>query len=148
MEFGRFLVVGLSNTLVSYLGFEAALWLLPGMNRRVAAAQFASYALGTLWAYILHGRYTFRQRRTLPAGFMRFVAIQFCMALITAEILARMAHAGLPMRLSWVLVTGLAAVCNYQAVKRLVFGHLDPAPQGGQPKVHVAPESDACARRP
>ena len=55
----KFIVVGLSNTALSFAVFMAATAWLPAFAGRAAAAQAISYGAGILWSFMLNGAWVF-----------------------------------------------------------------------------------------
>ena len=62
-EFGRFLVVGAANTLLTLLLFEGLRRVLPYL-----AAYTVAYAAGIAFAYLLGTGYVFRRRRSIAGA--------------------------------------------------------------------------------
>jgi putative flippase GtrA len=68
-EFPRFLLVGLTNTISSYLLYLLLLQIMPYLY-----AYSASYAAGVVLSYILNSRFVFRQPMSL-AKFLQFPVV-------------------------------------------------------------------------
>ena len=59
-EVGRFVVVGVANTVVSYLAFRGVFALLGGRAGAPGVAQVAAYAAGIACSFTLNRAWTFR----------------------------------------------------------------------------------------
>ena len=118
--FGRFLVVGLTNTAISYLAFRILLWLLVDVAGRAAIAQAFAYAIGIGWSYLLNSRWTFAGS---PGGrFARFLAVQLtCLAVSALALGALVDVAGLPPTLCWIAVMAAITVGNFLAIRYWAF---------------------------
>lgn len=118
----RFVVVGLSNALVSYLAFRAGLELLPRAGGRTAAAQALAYSAGILWSFLWNRRWTFEARAPLARTFAAFAASQALLLVATSAALGLAVDVlGGPATLSWLAVMAGATVLNYLAQRHFVF---------------------------
>jgi putative flippase GtrA len=115
----RFIIVGLSNTVISYLAFI-------GLHRLLETAFFAqaiAYAAGICWSYAWNSRWTFGQAAYSRAQFVRFVVAQLSLLALSA-LLIGVAVDGLRLHAtaSWLAVMALITIVNYLVTKRWVFG--------------------------
>lgn len=118
----RFATVGLSNALLSYLAFRAALELLPERGGRAAVAQALAYAAGILWSFFWNRRWTFGDRAPLARTFVAFAASQALLLVATASALGLAVDLlGAPPGASWLAVMSLATIVNYAAQRYLIF---------------------------
>lgn len=125
----RFAVVGLSNTLISFLAFQALLLVFEGLLVRATLAQLGSFALGICWSFFWNRRWTFRPssgeatpaQRPLPQ-FLRFVALQASLMLGSAACLGVLIdRLHQPPTLTWVLVMGVVTGLNYALSRYWAF---------------------------
>jgi len=123
--FGRFLIVGLTNTAISYLAFRTLLWALVDVAGRAAIAQAFAYAIGIGWSYLWNSRWTFAGS---PGGrFARFLAVQLaCLAVSALAVGALVDVAGLPPTVSWLTVMAVITVANFLATRYWVFAETRP----------------------
>jgi putative flippase GtrA len=115
----RFIVVGLSNTVISYLVFI-------GLHRLLETAflaQALAYAAGICWSYAWNSRWTFGQAAYSRAQFVRFVVTQLSL-LAASSVLIGIAVDALRLHAtaSWVVVMALVTIVNYLVTKHWVFG--------------------------
>jgi putative flippase GtrA len=118
----RFVIVGASNTLLSFGLFHAALAVLGNVSGRGLISQGLSYAGGILWSYYWNRRWTFRsQQRVLPE-IQRFVIAQVAFMLASSGLVGVAVDLleGDP-TLSWVAVMALITLLNYLVTKTWVF---------------------------
>lgn len=115
----RFIVVGLSNTLISYLVFI----LLHRLLEIAFFAQALSYAVGVFWSYAWSSRWTFEQAVYSPSQFVRFVVAQLVLLAASTILLGLavdvlMLHASA----SWIGIMAVITLVNYVVTKSWVFG--------------------------
>jgi putative flippase GtrA len=88
-SFIRFIAVGLSNTLVGlsviYLCWRAFGW-------SDVASNVTGYAVGLLWGFALHRRWTFRADNRIGRGFVRYVAVCLTAYALNLVIVVLMRH--------------------------------------------------------
>lgn len=120
-QLAKFIVVGLSNTALSFALFMAATAWLPAFTGRAAAAQAISYAAGILWSFMLNGAWVFNDhggQRT----FLRFLALQ--LLLLGATSLAiQLADNQLPgwHAVCWLAIMAVSTVANFLLMRKWVF---------------------------
>ncbi len=118
----RFLVVGLSNTLISYVAFVLLLHLL----RTAFVAQALAYAAGVAWSYFWNSRWTFEQSSNSRAQFARFVASQLALLVASALLLGLTVDLmALNATASWIAVMIVITAANYLIAKSWVFADRD-----------------------
>jgi putative flippase GtrA len=118
----RFVVVGLSNLVISYSTFWLSLRLLGGFMLRATVSQMLAYAISTAWSYHWNRRWTFRSDAPAVKEATRFVILQVAFAIIsTALIGTAVDWLRLPDTLVWVGVMGFITMCNYTLSKLWVF---------------------------
>jgi putative flippase GtrA len=79
-RFARFLLVGASNTVVSFLVFQGLLRLSHDGALAVSLCQFVSYAVGVVWSFFWNSRFTFHSHAPVAKQGLRFVIVQLLMA--------------------------------------------------------------------
>jgi putative flippase GtrA len=118
----RFVVVGLSNSLLSFVAFRAGIELLPPVGGRAAAAQALAYAAGILWSFYWNRRWTFGARGPVTRSLAAFAATQGALLALTSAALGLAVDAlGAPATPSWLAVMAGATLLNYLAQRHLVF---------------------------
>lgn len=135
-EVRRFLVVGVTNTAVTFAVFQLATAALgraplPVARVRTAAAQGAAYAVGIGMSYALNRAWTFRARAAAAGTAARaarrgerarFVVLQGALLLLSAGTLQAVVWATWwPAAAWWPAVTAGVAVLNYHAQRTWVF---------------------------
>lgn len=117
----RFLVVGVSNTIVSYAVFHLSLgrWVASA-----AVAQALSYSAGIVWSFLWNRRWTFRHQGRVLRSLVAFSALQLTL-LVASSLLVGLAvdRLRLPATPSWLAVMAVITVVNYAASRYLVFTH-------------------------
>ena len=87
-QFARFLVVGLSNTLLSFVAYRVLL----AISTPYVLAAFLGFAVGALNGYILNRRWTFAARDTTRARVL-YVAVQ-AVGAVSTSLLVLLLHEG------------------------------------------------------
>jgi putative flippase GtrA len=121
-RFARFLLVGLSNALVSFVVFQGLLrWFHDGALA-VSLCQLASYTAGVAWSFYWNGRFTFRSQ-TLAAGQgLRFVVVQLALAGASAAGIALCVKGlGWAPTLSWFIIMAPVTLANFLLSRYWVF---------------------------
>ena len=127
-SFVRFLMVGLSNTAISYIAYLVSFYLAVPLianldNVRAGFSQVLSYSAGIIWSYHLNKRFTFNHQ----GGSDNQLFIRFCIAQI-AMLIASSAFISILVdqlhweaNISWFLVMGVVTVANYIVARFWVF---------------------------
>lgn len=121
-RFGKFLVVGVVNTLVGYLLYAFFLMIV-GLQPHLALT--VSFWLGVLWNYFSTARFVFGSR-----GFWRlpgYVACYLAVYLINLAALRRALEAGWHPLLAQAVLTPLAAVLTFVLVSFVLTYRATPA---------------------
>ena len=128
-KFLKFVLVGLSNTLISYAIFALALRALPDIVWQALLSQVLSYSGGTLWSYYWNRRWSFRSRESIASEMPRFVAVQvLCLTLSAFLVGLAVDVLGFPATLSWIAVMGGIVVINFLLLRLWVFRTSEPKP--------------------
>jgi putative flippase GtrA len=121
-RFVRFILIGISNTLLSFLVFQTGLFLLKGFRLRAAGAQVAGYSAGVLWSYYWNRRWSFRSSRNVEAEFPRFLTAQLlCLSLSTAAMWTACDYARFPATWAWAVVMAGITIINFSLLQYWVF---------------------------
>jgi putative flippase GtrA len=119
----RFVMVGSSNFVVSFLTFQSFLIITDDFQMRLAAAQATSYGAGLIWSFIWNRRYTFRSFGPWSIQFLKFLIIQLFLAGMSAFIIWLIADFlfHLQATLSWFIVMGPITILNFYLTRKYVF---------------------------
>lgn len=121
-KFRKFLIVGVSNTLIAYLVFISAVTLFAGRPWRGALAQIIAYAVATVWSYCWNRAWSFRSTGAVRAEATRFVLAQGgCLAVSSAAIGLLVDISGFPPTPAWVVVTAAVVLLNFAILRSWVF---------------------------
>ena len=120
--FFRFLFIGCTNTLVSFMVFQTSLFLLPPFPIRAAIAQFTCYIPGLIWSFYWNSRWTFKQHNSGISTFNRFVTMQlFFMTISSLLIGIGVDYLKLPPTLTWIVIMSFFVILNLLSTKYFVF---------------------------
>jgi putative flippase GtrA len=118
----RFLIVGLSNTLISFAVFQSLLRLPGRFSCAISLYQLISYSSGILWSFLWNRRFTFRARGAVLGQGLRFVSVQIVFALASALAIGiAVERFHLPPTMSWIGVMALVTLANFIVTKCWVF---------------------------
>lgn len=123
-QMGRFLLVGVSNTILSFSVFQAMFYVLPAGVSRGGLAQAVSYSAGTIWSYLLNSQWTFAHpaERDHRRIFTKFAMIQFSLLALSSLLMYFLVdQRGCEKTLSWVYVMAGATVANFLMLRYWVF---------------------------
>ena len=119
---GRFLLVGTSNTALSYVVFRLCLRAWPTGRHAAGVAQLIAYTIGIAWSFLWNRHWTFRSRRPAAGQAVRFLLLQVALLLASADLIGlavdRLRYPATP---SWLVVTVLIALANFLGARFLVF---------------------------
>jgi putative flippase GtrA len=121
-SFVRFVLVGLSNFVISFSVFRGLLALPWTFEFKATVSQIASYAAGTVWSFLWNRRFTFRSAGSIPRQAVRFFTLQAAMAGASAGLIGLFVDVmSLPATPTWLCVMGCVTIVNYLLCKRWVF---------------------------
>ena len=121
-SFIRFLIVGFSNFLISYILFIVMLFLLPDLSFRASVAQLISYSGGVVWSFLLNRKWTFKSNVYLGTQAIRFFLLQFVLAVTSAILLSLTCDVmGYDPKIAWFGVMGIITILNYIMSKTWAF---------------------------
>lgn len=116
----RFLLVGVTNTVISYLVFILAYYLL--FSRNTLLAQPFSYSAGIAWSYYWNRKWTFQSNNTIHHEFLKFISVQILLLLLSTVALHLLIdYWGLNANVSWLFIMSLITVLNFILSKAIVF---------------------------
>ena len=119
----RFVIIGISNTLLSYLVFICSYHSIIKLEHAALIAQILAYCSGIIWSYYWNSRWTFANPNVNHSNtFIRFVLSQIIFAVLSAISIGLLVdqlkfHA----TLSWICVMGLLTAANFLISKMWVF---------------------------
>lgn len=121
-RFLRFLLVGLSNALISFVVYLAMLALLPHAVGRTSLAQAIAYGAGTCWSYAWNRIWVFGSRDRVIEEGSRFLAVQVSLMLISiAAIGVAVDGLGTDPVLAWVMVMAAITILNFLLLRWWAF---------------------------
>ena len=80
-SFYRFVIVGISNTMISYIVFVASYYLLFANNASIS--QCFSYGAGIVWSFHWNRKWTFKSHDKAVRNFILFLMLQSAMLLLS-----------------------------------------------------------------
>lgn len=129
----RFLIVGVSNALISFGVFQLLLRLPGRFSWAISLYQLVSYGAGILWSFVWNRRFTFRAHGAVLGQGLRFVSVQIVFALTSALAIGiAVERCHFPPTMSWIGVMALITLTNFMVTKRWVFSQ-HTSPTGGCP---------------
>jgi len=120
-KLAKFLIVGATNTAISYIIF---IILLNNINVPHAAglAQAAGYAAGILWAYFWNRIWTFKSKAEPFKEGMFFLVSQLVLLIVSSVALHILVdQLKLPASVAWFCVMGVITIINYIVQKTFVY---------------------------
>lgn len=120
MQLSKFVVVGISNSIISYLVFIITFNSL--LIGNAFASQAISYSAGILWSFFWNEKWTFSSERRKSILLISFFFLQITL-LVLSSLMMGFAEKYLDcnITLMWFLVMGFITVINFILSKTLVF---------------------------
>jgi len=121
-RFFRFLLVGLSNALISFIVYLVMLALLPHAVGMTSLAQAIAYGAGTFWSYAWNRIWVFGSRNKVIKEGGRFLVVQVSLMLISMAAIG-VAADGLgtdPVR-AWIMVMAVITILNFLLLRWWTF---------------------------
>jgi putative flippase GtrA len=115
-QFARFLIVGVSNTVLSFIAFR----LLLSVGTPYAAAAPLAFAVGAFNGYVLNRRWTFAARDTTRARVL-YVAVQALGAVSTSLLVVLFVRLGATREVAFLASVPPVTVCLFAANRFWVF---------------------------
>ena len=115
-----FLLVGATNTVVSYLVFLLGyhLWF----PQSALFAQPFSYGAGIVWSYIWNRQWTFQSSADVCKELTRFISVQIILLFLSTSLIYWVVDcSSINASIGWVLVMALITMLNFFLTKTLVF---------------------------
>jgi putative flippase GtrA len=121
-RFIRFLIVGLSNTVVSFISYSIALAILPSAPGMASLAQIASYGAGMFWSYAWNRRWVFASGGPLRAQSARFFGVQIGLMLFSALLIGSAVdqHGANPVW-AWLVTMTIVTIVNFLLLRLWIF---------------------------
>lgn len=123
----RFIIVGISNTIISYVVFALLFYsqLFPDALR-APLSQALSYLAGMAWAFVWNRFWAFRQvdtnRARLWSDSAKFIVAQLsCLALSVVLVTFFIDYVRLLPELGWLLAMAIVTAANFLAMHFWVF---------------------------
>lgn len=121
-SFIRYCIVGVFNTLVDFSVFIA---LFYHVGLPLLVAHGAAFLVAASVAYILHKKWTFKDKEAVSAGqFMKFLTVVF-IGLLLSSIAVYVASLSMAAWIAKILAIGVSLTWNYTATRFLVFKKAD-----------------------
>lgn len=121
-QFFRFLIVGLSNTLISFLIFFLIFNILPDIPGMASLSQGGSYCAGILWSYFWNRRWVFKSNKKILGEGGRFLFTQVILLVISSVSVGAMVDfLHFYYIISWVVVMVFITIFNYLLLKVWTF---------------------------
>lgn len=116
----KFLIVGLSNTLISYLFFIAFYKFILVSNAFLS--QSISYAAGIAWSFYWNKNWTFSEKTHSLKVFIPFLTVQISLLFLSALLMYFATKSIIvDVNIIWITVMGLITMINFLCSKYLVF---------------------------
>ena len=116
----RFLIVGASNTVISYLVFLLGYYLLFVGN--ALFAQPLSYGTGIVWSFVWNRKWTFQSSAGVGREFIRFTVVQIILLFLSTGLVHLVVdRRNINASIGWILVMTLITGLNFILTKKFVF---------------------------
>lgn len=121
-RFVRFLIVGVSNAVVSFVAFHACFAILQAISWRGMLSQAVGYSIGILWSYFWNRRWTFRSYQSVVGESTRFIVAQVFFLATSAGLIGLAVDLfGQNPTLSWIIVMTFITLVNFATMRNWVF---------------------------
>ncbi|WP_169309219.1 GtrA family protein [Desulforhopalus sp. IMCC35007] len=118
----RFVLVGISNTIISFLTFYVAYHFV--LVAETFLSQCISYATGIVWSFCLNRSYTFADSRPAKNTFISFLLVQLSLMLFSSFLLEKTALLlTWNINLLWCIVMAIITAINFILTRLLVFNN-------------------------
>lgn len=116
----RFLIVGVSNTAISYTMFFFCFSFLTGGS--LIISQLLSYSSGVMWSYYWNNRWTFHCIVNNKYMMMKFISLQIFLLLLSTTLMhISSMFIQYSLSLIWLMVMVFITLLNFLFSKYLVF---------------------------
>lgn len=119
----RFVIVGLSNTVISFCVFQLLVSLLSSKTSWAAAlSQALAYAAGVAWSFTWNRKWTFTSENRYHQELFRFLLLQIALLFLSAtSIQALVVTMHISPSLAWVMVMIITTGANFIGCRDWVF---------------------------
>ena len=119
-SFYRFVIVGISNTIISYITFICIYKFIIVDNTIVS--QIFSYSAGIIWSFIWNRKWTFKSNNNAYKEFLLFVFSQLILlALSSLMLYVVIDKYHYSASLGWIVVMAIITIINFFTLKFLIF---------------------------
>lgn len=119
---GRFIAVGVSNTLISFVTFTFMTATLPQMPARVGLSQTVAYLAGIIWSYYANGGWVFGQRGDETNRMSKFFFSQMTLLVLSVVFIDFLTRGpGFSPTVAWLVVMSVLTVVNFIVLRAWVF---------------------------
>lgn len=119
-QFVKFLIIGLTNTAISYLVFWLSYNLF--LHKNVFLSQCCSYFAGIVWSFYWNHKWTFSSKKKRLPLFVKFMTVQISLLLLSAGIMSICSKDYFfNVNIIWLIVMGFMTLLNFLLSKIIVF---------------------------
>jgi len=117
-----FLIIGISTVFIDFLSYQ---FLINLVNLSFDISKGVSFSIGTIYAYFLNRKWTFRNKNSIPRSFSKFIILytttMFVNIKVNSSMLDIFSSLNLKIILSFLIATFVSATLNYLGMKFYVF---------------------------
>ena len=117
-----FLIIGISTVFIDFLSYQ---FLINLVNLSFDISKGVSFSIGTIYAYFLNRKWTFRKKNSIPRSFSKFIILytttMFVNIKVNSSMLDIFSSLNLKIILSFLIATFVSATLNYLGMKFYVF---------------------------
>ena len=118
----KFIITGLSNTIISYVVFILCLMLFSDLALKGTVSQLFGYTAGVFWSYFINRIWTFKSKEPVFRQMRRFVSLQVTFALISSALIGFFVdYIQFNPTITWLLVMTVITFLNYITSRRWAF---------------------------
>ncbi len=116
----KFLIVGISNTAISYTVFIIFFYFIT--NENAITSQLFSYTSGILWSFYWNNKWTFDRSNCNKEDFIKFASTQLFLLLLSTVLMHLAAtYIQYNLMITWLVVMANITILNFLCSKYLVF---------------------------
>lgn len=120
IQLSKFVIIGISNTIISYLVFIVAFKTF--LTGDAFASQSISYFSGILWSFYWNSKWTFSSDRKKSTLFISFILLQGALLFLSSFMMDQaIKYLEWNVTIIWILVMGFITIINFAFSKLLVF---------------------------
>ena len=118
----RFIITGLSNTIVSYLFFILCLMIFSDLAVKGTLSQLIGYTSGIFWSYLINRIWTFKSKGSVLRQMKRFVSLQIIFAVVSSALIGFFVdYVEFNPSITWLIVMAVITYLNYISSRKWVF---------------------------